>query len=54
VIEKTGRRGRRRRKLLDILKEGRGYTHLKEEALDHTMWIARFGICFGHVRQTTR
>ena len=33
----TGRRGRRRRKLLDDLKERRGYSHLKEEALDHTM-----------------
>ena len=28
----TGRRGRRRRKLLDDLKERRGYSHLKEEA----------------------
>jgi len=33
----TGRRGRRRRKLLDDLKERRGYSNLKEEALDHTM-----------------
>jgi hypothetical protein len=33
----TGRRGRRRRKLLDYLKERRGYSHLKEEALDRTM-----------------
>jgi len=30
----TGRRGRRRRKLLDDLKERRGYSHLNEEALD--------------------
>jgi hypothetical protein len=37
-IEVTGRRGRKRRKLLDDLKEGRGYSHLKEEALDRTMW----------------
>jgi hypothetical protein len=36
-IEVTGRRGRRRRKLLDDLKERRGYSHLKEEALDRTM-----------------
>jgi len=28
----TGRRGRRRRKLLDDLEERRGYSHLKEEA----------------------
>jgi hypothetical protein len=35
-IEVTGRRGRRHRKLLDELKEWRGYSHLKEEALDRT------------------
>jgi hypothetical protein len=29
-IEVTGRRGRRRRKLLDDLKERRGYSHLKD------------------------
>jgi len=39
-IEVTGRRGRRRRKLLDELKERRGYSHLKEEALDRSMWTA--------------
>jgi hypothetical protein len=33
-MEVKGRRGRRRRKLLDGLKERRGYSHLKEEALD--------------------
>jgi hypothetical protein len=33
----TGRRGRRRRKLLNDLKERRGYLHLKEEALDRTL-----------------
>jgi hypothetical protein len=36
-IEVTGRRVRRHRKLLDDLKERRGYSHLKEEALDRTM-----------------
>jgi hypothetical protein len=35
--EVTGRRGRRSRKLLDNLKEMRGYSHLKEEALDRAM-----------------
>jgi hypothetical protein len=51
--EVIGRRGRRRRKLLDNLKERRGYSHLKEEALDRTMWRARFGRGFGPVvRQT--
>jgi hypothetical protein len=29
--------GRRRRKLLDDLKERRGYSHLKEEAVDRNM-----------------
>jgi hypothetical protein len=41
-IEVKGRRGRRRRKLLDDLKERNGYSHLKEKALDRTMWRARF------------
>ena len=45
----TGRRGRRRRKLLDDLKERRGYSHLKEEALDRTMLRAGFGRGFGPV-----
>jgi hypothetical protein len=54
-IEVTGRRVRRRRKLLDDLKERRGYSHLKEEALDRTMWRARFGRGFGPVvRQTNK
>jgi hypothetical protein len=45
----TGRRGRRRRKLLDDLKERRGYCHLKEEALDRAMWRNRFGRGVGPV-----
>jgi len=54
-IEVTGRRGRRRGKQLDDLKERRGYSHSKEEALDRTMWRARFGRGFGPVvRQTTK
>ena len=54
-IEVAGRRGRKRRKLLDDLKERRGYSQLKEEALDRTMWRARFGRGFGPVvRQTTK
>jgi len=48
-IEVTGRQWRRRRKLLDNLKERREYSHLKEEALDRTMWGARFGRGFGPV-----
>jgi hypothetical protein len=38
----TRRRGRRRKKLLDDLKERRVYSHLKEEVLDRTMWRNRF------------
>jgi hypothetical protein len=54
-IELTGRRGRRCRKLLDELKERRGYSRLKDEALDRTMWRAGFGRGFGPVvRQTTK
>jgi len=54
-IEVTGRRGRRLGKLLDDLKERRGYSHLKEEALDRTKWRAGFGRGFGHVvRQTAK
>ena len=52
-IKVTGRRGRRCRKLMDDLKERRGYSHLKEEALDRNMWRACFGRGFGPVvRQT--
>ena len=48
------RRGRRRKKLLDDLKDRRGYSHLKEETLDRTIWRHRFGGGFGPVvRQNT-
>jgi hypothetical protein len=54
-IAVTGRRGRRRRKLLDDLKKRKGYSHLKEEVLDRTKWRARFGRVFGPVvRQTAK
>ena len=46
-IEVTRRRGRRRKKLLDDLKERRGYCQLKEKTLDRTMWRNRFGRGFG-------
>ena len=50
----TGRQERRRTKLLDDLKERTGFSHLKEEALDSTMWRARFERVFGPVvRQIT-
>ena len=45
---------RRRKKLLEDLKDRRGYSLLKEEALDRTMWRHRFGGGFGPlVRQKT-
>jgi hypothetical protein len=54
-IEVKGRRGRRRKKSLDSLKERRGYSHLKEESLDRTLCRACFGRDFGPVvRQTTK
>ena len=50
----TRRRGRRRKKLLDDFKDRTGYSHLKEEALDRTMWRNRFGRGVGLVvRQIT-
>jgi hypothetical protein len=43
------RRGRRRKELLDDLKDWKGYSHLKEEALDRTMWRNRSRGGFGPV-----
>ena len=41
--------------LNDDLKDRRGYSHLKEEALDRTVWRDRFGGGFGPVvRQNTK
>jgi hypothetical protein len=52
-MEVTRRRGRRRKKLLYDLKDRRGYSRLKEEALNRTMWRTRFGRGIGPViRQT--
>ena len=53
-MEVARRRGWRRKKLLDDLKNRRGYSHLKEEALHRTIWRHRFGGGFGPViRQNT-
>jgi len=53
-MEEARRRGRRRKKLLDDLKDRRGYFQLKGEALDRTMWRHHFGGGFGPVvRQNT-
>jgi len=48
-IEVTRRQGRRRKKLLDDLKDRRGYCELKGEAVDRTMWRNRFARGFGPV-----
>jgi hypothetical protein len=54
-IEVTGKRGRRRGKLLDELKGRRGYSYMREEALDRIIWRACFGRGFGPVvRQTAK
>jgi hypothetical protein len=45
---------RRRKQLLDDLKETRGYWKLKEETLDRTQWGTRFERGYGPlVTQTT-
>ena len=41
-IEVTERQGRRRKQLLDYLKETRGCNKLKEEALGLTLWRTLF------------
>jgi hypothetical protein len=49
-MDVTGRRGRRRRKqLVDDLKETKAYCKLKEGALDRTMWNSRFVRAYGPV-----
>jgi hypothetical protein len=47
-MEVTRRQGRRRKKLLDDLKDRRGY-YLKQEALDRTVWRNSFERGFGPV-----
>jgi len=44
-----GRQARRRKQLLDVLKEKRGYWKLKEETLDCTVCRTHFGGGFGSV-----
>jgi len=48
-IEVKGRWGRRRKLLLDELKEKNGYCKLKEEAPDCTVWRTRFERGYGPV-----
>jgi hypothetical protein len=54
-IEVTRIRERRRRELLDDLKETRAYCKVKDEALDSTLWRTRNGRGYEPVvrRQTT-
>jgi len=47
--EVTRRQGRRRKKLLDDLKDRSGYCELKEEAVDRAVWRNRFARGFGPV-----
>jgi hypothetical protein len=42
-IEVRRRQGRRRKKLLNYLQDRRGQCHLKEEAVDCSVWKDRFG-----------
>jgi len=42
-IEVTGRRGRRRKQLLDDLKEMREFWKLEEEKLNRSLWRTGFG-----------
>jgi len=44
----AGRRGRRRKQLLDDFKEKKGYWKLKEDVLDRTLLGTRFGRGYEH------
>jgi hypothetical protein len=50
-IEVTGRRRRRRKQLLNDVKEMRQCLKLKEEALDRTLGRTRFGLRYGPVKR---
>ena len=53
--EVTEIRGRKRKKLLDDIKEKRGYEKSKEKAPDRTLWRTRLGRGYGPVvRQTEK
>jgi hypothetical protein len=53
-IEVTGRRGRRRKELLDDLREEKGPSELKYEVLDRTLLRTRFGRGYGPVVRQSR
>jgi hypothetical protein len=53
-MEVIRRRGTKHKNILDDFKDGRGYSHMKEEALGRTTWRNRFGRGFWPaVRQNT-
>jgi hypothetical protein len=52
-IEMIGRRGTRRKQLLDYLKEERRHWKLKDEALDRTVCRTRVGRGYGPVVRRT-
>jgi hypothetical protein len=54
MVEIMVRRGRRRKQLLEDLKEEKGYCKLKEEALDLTLLGTRFGRDYGPVVRQTK
>jgi hypothetical protein len=53
-IKMTGRRGRKRKQLLDDLNGNRRYWKFKKEALDRTVWRTRFGRDCGPVVRQAR
>jgi hypothetical protein len=48
-VARMGRRGRRRKHLLDDLKEKRRCWNWQEDVLDRTVWKAGFGRGYGPV-----
>jgi predicted nucleic acid-binding Zn ribbon protein len=53
-VEMMGKRGRRRKQLLDALKEKGGILKFKEETLDRTLWESHYGKGCGPVARHTR
>jgi len=51
-MEVSGRRGRKRKQILNDLKENSVYWKLREETLDRSLWRTRFVRSFGLASQT--
>jgi hypothetical protein len=49
----TGRQGKRRKQVVDELKETRGYWEFKEDSLYRTLWRNGFGRDYGPVARRT-